>query len=180
MGSIQDFLEADHRRLEALLDRACADTDHVELSAYGEFRAGLLRHVAMEEKVLLADAKTRRRGARLPAAAQLRLDHAAIAAMLAAQPDARLVGDLRALLAIHDPLEEGDDGVYAQCERLAGAEADALLRRLHDVPPARPAPYSPHARIAAEIRRAIDAARRGRATQRPDVRPSSGSSSAPS
>jgi hypothetical protein len=164
MGSIQTFLEQDHARLDALLARAVADPAQIDETAYAEFRAGLLRHIAMEEKVLLADAKSRRGGDPLSAAAQLRLDHAAIAAMLAARPDAELVADLRALLVQHNHIEEGDGGVYAQCERHAGADVDALLRRLHDVPPARPAPYSPRARIAAEIRRAIDAAQRARSS----------------
>src|SRR5215471_2449433 len=112
MGSIQTFLEQDHARLDALLSRAVADPARIDETAYAEFRAGLLRHIAMEEKVLLADAKSRRGGEPLPAAAQLRLDHAAIAAMLAARPDEELVADLRALLALHNRIEEGDDGVY--------------------------------------------------------------------
>src|SRR6516225_4464762 len=44
MGPLTKFLEDDHRRLEALLERA--DTD---VAAYEEFREGLLRHIAMEE-----------------------------------------------------------------------------------------------------------------------------------
>ncbi len=164
-GPIRRMLSADHERLDGLLARAASGEGRVDEAAYAEFRAGLLRHIAMEEKVLLADAKARRGGEALPAAAQLRLDHAAIAAMLAAAPDAGLLADLRGLLALHNRIEEGEDGVYAQCERLAGPDVDALLARLHAVPAARPAPWSPRERIAREIRRALDAAYAARAAR---------------
>lgn len=158
MAAIQDFLEADHRRLEALLDRACADAGQVEREAFDAFREGLLRHIAIEEKVLLAEAKRLRGGEALPAAAQLRLDHAAIASILAARPTCEFIDELRALLGVHNTLEEGPDGVYAQCESLAGDGRPALLERIHAVPPVRVAPYSPPERIRREISRALRSA----------------------
>ena len=48
-GALARFLLDDHRRLEALLDRAATDP-----AAYEAFREGLLRHIAMEEKVRFA------------------------------------------------------------------------------------------------------------------------------
>ena len=47
-GAIHAFLADDHARLDALLSRAVADADNVDRDAYAEFRAGLLRHIAME------------------------------------------------------------------------------------------------------------------------------------
>lgn len=158
MAAIQDFLEADHRRLESLLDRACVEADRIEPAAYDEFRLGLLRHIAIEEKVLLAEAKRLRGGEPLPAAARLRLDHAAIAAVLAARPIPEFVRELRALLDVHNVVEEGPDGVYAQCERLAGDGLPALLERVYAVPAVRVAPYSPPERIRGEIARALRSA----------------------
>jgi hemerythrin HHE cation binding domain-containing protein len=158
MSAIRDLLEKDHERLDALLARATADPERASKEPYDEFRAGLLRHIAIEEKVLLAEAKRLRGGEPLPQAAQLRLDHAAIAAILAAQPDAELVRELRALLTLHNRIEEGDDGVYAACERLAGGGLPALLARIEAVPPVRVAPYANPDRIRAEIRRALAAA----------------------
>lgn len=177
MSAIHDFLEADHRRLDALFARATADPANIERAAYDEFREGLLRHIAMEEKVLLAEARRLRGGAPLPAAAQLRLDHAAIAAILAARPIPEFVGELRALLALHNRIEEGPEGVYAQCERLAGDGVAALLDRLRAVPPVRVAPYADPERIRGEIGRALKAAR---AAREAGISPPSGSSSAPS
>ena len=55
-GPIGDLLGRDHARLDELLARATAG-EAIDLEAYRAFRAGLLRHIAMEEKVLLPDAR---------------------------------------------------------------------------------------------------------------------------
>jgi len=148
MGPIHDLLAADHQRLGALLDAG----------AWEEFRAGLLRHIAIEEKVLLAEAKRIRGGAPLPAAAQLRLDHGAIATMLAAAPAPWVLTELRALLDAHNVIEEGEGGVYAACERLAGESLSDLHARVLAVPPVRLAPVIDPERIRGEIARAVRAA----------------------
>lgn len=59
-GPVYRFLADDHARLDLLLQRAFADPDQIDLHAYSEFRSGLLRHIAMEEKVLLPAAQQRR------------------------------------------------------------------------------------------------------------------------
>jgi hypothetical protein len=158
MNAVRAILEPDHRRLEALLDRACEDPDAIGRASYDAFREGLLRHIAIEEKVLLAEAKRLRGGEPLAAAAQLRLDHAAIAALLAVRPTAETVRELRALLAVHNTLEEGEEGVYAECERLSGDGLADLIERMRAVPPARVAEYASPVRLRAQLRRAIDAA----------------------
>ena len=66
-GKIHLYLGDDHRRLDALLERAVADPQNIDGSAYAQFRAGLLKHIGMEEKVLLPAAQ-KRRGAPLPVA----------------------------------------------------------------------------------------------------------------
>jgi hypothetical protein len=38
------------------------------------------------------------------------------------------------VLDTHNPFEEMEDGVYAQCERLAGAEIDKLRAQIADAP----------------------------------------------
>ena len=48
-GPITQFLAGDHARLDALLTQAVAAAGGVDLAAYGAFRAGLLRHIALEE-----------------------------------------------------------------------------------------------------------------------------------
>ena len=136
-GPICRLLVADHRRLERLLDEAAAAGDVIEPAPYAAFRKGLLRHIGIEEKILLPAAQRARDGEPLAVAARLRLEHGAIAALLVPTPTPAIVAALRAILARHDALEEGPDGVYATCERLLGGTAGAVLgaiRGASDVP----------------------------------------------
>lgn len=158
MSTVRDLLEEDHRRLEGLLAQATSSPESVDPEPFDAFRRGLLRHIAIEEKVLLAEARRLRGGAAVPAAAQLRLDHAAIAAILVARPTPGLVRALRALLVLHNAIEEGPGGVYAQCEAVCAAELPALRERIDAVPPVRTAAYVDPARVEREIRRALAAA----------------------
>lgn len=131
--ALADYLAADHARLRALLAEADGAAGF-DGDAFERFRAGLLRHISIEEKVLLPDAKRRRGGEPLPAAAQLRVEHSALAALLVPTPDAALARELAALLRVHDAREEGDGGVYAVCAALAGDDAAALLARAQAMP----------------------------------------------
>lgn len=88
-GPITDFLVKDHGRLEALLQAAVAQVGSVDQGAYDQFRAGLLRHIGMEEKILLPAAQRLRSGEPLPIASKLRLDHGAIASLLMRLPRLR-------------------------------------------------------------------------------------------
>jgi hypothetical protein len=131
-GKIYCYLADDHRRLDAPLERAMSDPENIDASAYAQFRAGLLRHIGMEEKVLLPAAQKLRGGEPLPVAAKLRLDHGALAALLVPTPTAPLVAAIRTILKAHNPIEEDPGGIYDQCEDLAGAEADQILRHLQN------------------------------------------------
>lgn len=61
-GPITDFLVQDHGRLEGLLQTAVAQVGSVDQGTYDQFRAGLLRHIGMEEKILLPAAQRIRGG----------------------------------------------------------------------------------------------------------------------
>src|SRR5215471_7502084 len=60
-GPLYEFLQRDHARLDELLRRSDA-TPAIDHSSYESFRGGLLRHIAMEEKVLLPEARRIRGG----------------------------------------------------------------------------------------------------------------------
>ncbi|MDQ3037370.1 MAG: hemerythrin domain-containing protein, partial [Myxococcota bacterium] len=90
MSTIREWLEADHRAMGALLDRADAG-GRLDVDAFEALRARLLRHIGIEEKVLLAAARDRR-GAPLARARQIRVEHGAIASLLVPTPDLALVG----------------------------------------------------------------------------------------
>ncbi|HJS67185.1 MAG TPA: hemerythrin domain-containing protein, partial [Nitrospiraceae bacterium] len=95
-GPITHFLLEDHRRLEGLLQSAVAQVGSVDQGTYDQFRAGLLRHIGMEEKILLPAAQRLRGGEPLPIASKLRLDHGAIASLLMPPPTASIIATIRA------------------------------------------------------------------------------------
>ena len=154
-GPIHRFLADDHRRLEALLDRATADPARVDRAAYAAFRAGLLKHIGMEEKILLPAARRSRGGEPLPAAAALRLQHGAIAALLVPTPTPDVIATLRVVLGIHNPLEEHPGGVYETCEKLAENEAAALLAELRALPDVPVAPHVDGPKVLNAARRTL-------------------------
>jgi hypothetical protein len=134
MGSIEAFMTADHVRLDALLRGAERDDGTIDVDAYAQFREGLLRHIGMEEKVLLPFARGKRAGEPLALARPLRLDHGKIAKLLVPTPDPSICAELRALLVEHNALEEGSEGLYAICDALAGDEATEVVTRLRAQP----------------------------------------------
>ncbi len=133
-GPILDYLAADHRRLESLLDRATGDPDRLDREAYASFRSGLLRHIGMEEKILLPAVHHVNGGEKLPQETRIRLDHGAIAALLVPPPVPRVTRTLKHILALHDELEEGPGGVYELCDTIAGREAIEIVERLRGMP----------------------------------------------
>jgi hypothetical protein len=60
------FLAGDHARLDGLLRRAMTEASTTDRAAYTEFRAGLLRHISLEEKILLPAAQRWQGGDPLP------------------------------------------------------------------------------------------------------------------
>ncbi|MEO9142302.1 MAG: hemerythrin domain-containing protein [Polyangiaceae bacterium] len=139
MGPIETWLSADHSRMDRLLAAACAN-DTIDHASFEEFRRGLLRHIGMEEKILLPFARERRDGVALEGARALRMDHGLLAKLLVPTPTVALCHRLRQELDRHNRIEEGDDGLYAMCDALAGDDAEAvvaMLQKAPEVPPAK-------------------------------------------
>jgi hypothetical protein len=154
-GKIHCYLAGDHDRLDALLERAMADPAHIDAAAYAQFRAGLLKHIAMEEKALVPAAQKARGGDPLPIAARLRLDHGALVALLVPSPTAPIAAAISAILKVHNPIEEDHGGVYDKCEKLAGAEADQILRQLQNHSEVKVLPHVDNAFVMETTRRAV-------------------------
>jgi hypothetical protein len=136
-GPIHCFLAADHRRLAALLDQAVAQPGHPDLVAYGLFRAGLLKHIGMEEKIVIPTIERSRYGASLAMIGRIRLDHGALAALLVPTPTPAIVAVLRLILARHNEIEEGPGGLYDLGDETASGQGDefvAHLRASSEVP----------------------------------------------
>lgn len=137
---ITDYLVLDHERLHELL-RAATEGGRFRPEPYAAFRSGLLRHIAIEEKVLLPAAR-RAQGEALSRAQDLRVEHAALTSLLVPTPDVQLCHEIASLLAAHDAKEEGPDGVYAECEALfSPAETQALAEVAENFRPVRVAPH---------------------------------------
>lgn len=167
-GPVARYLVEDHRAMEALLARAESDPARFDHEAFEAFRGRLLRHIGLEEKILLVHARRKRNGEPHPLAARLRMEHAAITSLLVPTPDRALVGELRSILSGHDAVEEGPGGLYETCEELAGEDAAELVARMREAPPVRLAAHydGPEA-----VRTAADALRSAGRMRAPRARP---------
>lgn len=163
-GPLFRFFAEDHRRLDGLLDRATAVPGHVDGVLFEEFREGLLRHIGMEEKLLLPAARRARGGESLPVARRLRLDHGAIAALLVPTPTPELVAKILSVLRPHNELEEGSQGLYETCDRLLAGEAVSLIEKLRAFPRVPLAPHQDSPLVERHIAETLAMARKARAS----------------
>jgi hypothetical protein len=155
--AITRYLTADHERLERLLD-AATRSEPYDPERYAEFRRGLLRHIGIEEKLLLPAAQRASGGTPLAMAARLRLDHGAIAALLVPTPTPTIVATLRHILESHNPIEEGADGLYAACDRLLAAEARDVVAEMEAYPAVPVSPHNDAATVMPAVERALERA----------------------
>lgn len=125
------YLTNDHRRLERLLEVATKDSS-VDMQAYNTFRIGLLRHIGIEEKIVLP--LLRDRSCEFLSERQLRLEHGAIAALLVPPPSPELLRALRSLLEKHNQLEEAGGTLYEILDDCSTEEHTQLVDRLRTFP----------------------------------------------
>ncbi len=157
-GMLMDFLVEDHRRLDGLFQAAAAHLETIDDHAYTQFRAGLLRHIGMEEKILLPAAQRQRGGEPLPIAAKLRLDHGALASLLMPTPTTAILATIQDILVGHNVLEEGAGGLYETCDALAGPGAESILAVLRAAREVTVMPYNDSPAVINAVRRALERA----------------------
>jgi hypothetical protein len=150
-GPIGEFMAFEH----ALLDKLFAQAARGSIEAYQSFRQHLLRHIRIEERLLLPMAEGKRGGKPLPLAARLRLDHGALAALMMLPPTARAFKAVKTVLESHNPLEETPGGIYDQCETLAGPEYGELLLQCEKRPPVPVSLWNDDSRVFQAARRAL-------------------------
>jgi hypothetical protein len=159
-GPLHRFFAEDHRRLGALLGRSVAEPGQVDLEPFNAFRAGILRHIGMEEKVLFPALREARGGEPHPGAAGLRVDHGAIAAILVATPTPDLVGEIISVLTPHNRREEESGGVYEACDEALGPDAaERMVEELRAFPEPPLKPYNDGPAVVKHIRETLDKAR---------------------
>lgn len=157
MGPIRAFMAEDHARLDALLSRALDGRARVELEPFGLFREGLLRHIGIEETILLPalqefpDAPTKLTD-------KLRLDHSALANLFMPRPTSELVRAVSYVLDRHNPLEEEPGGFYDACDALLAARAAELIARMERAPKVPLRDYSDRPQALAAAKRALQRA----------------------
>ncbi len=157
MGELHAFLSADHERLDALL-ATCLRTG--DSDAYDAFRRGLLRHIAIEERVLFPRLRTQ--SGLTPLEEQLHRDHAALAALLVPPPTGDELGRIASILAAHNPLEEEDGGLYEIVETVAGDELAQLMSSVNAIPAVRVMPNADSAVVRSSIEQLVRQAEEGR------------------
>lgn len=163
VGSISGFLTEDHRCLERLLDRAGAQAGEIEPISYEQFRAGLLRHIGMEEKILFPAIQRVQQGraesslvsSLAPALAQLRLEHGALAALLMPSPTTEVLATIREILRRHDEIEERPGGLYALGDKALIKEAEQILSALRAAPAVTLMPHSDSPAVTTTLHRAL-------------------------
>jgi hypothetical protein len=158
-GPLHQFFAADHRRLDGLLKGSMVDPGRIDLGPFGEFRAGILRHIGMEEKVLFPAAR-RARDENHSILARLRVDHGAIAALLVPTPTPAIVARIVTLLSAHNRREE-EGGVYDACDAAVdSAEAERLVQELRGFPAVPLKPYNDGPEVMKHIEVTLEMAQR--------------------
>ncbi len=157
-GPIHTFLANDHKRLDDLLRRASPDPDRVDADAYAQFRAGLLRHISIEEKILMPAAQRMRGGEPLPIAGRIRLDHGALVSLMVPPPTSSLLMTIRTILAIHNTLEEEVEGLYEAAEETIGEDTEGLLKIMREAADVRTLPHNPDPKALEAAQKAVERA----------------------
>jgi len=131
-SGVTRLLAAEHADSQARL-RVCVRPDgSVDLKHFDAFRHALLRHIAIEEKVLMP-ALTRAVGRSPLFQNGLRKDHAGVAALCVPTPTREWLEDLRELLEHHQRVEEATGGFYALVDEHLGGDP-ALLDAVASYP----------------------------------------------
>jgi hypothetical protein len=153
--SILEYLAVDHERLERLLDEASGDGGAIVIEPYEEFRRGLLRHIGIEERILLPAIMRARGGVPSRDAERLRLDHGAIVALLVPPPDPAIIRTLRFILGPHNELEEGDNGIYRVLDDPEDVDTALLLEKLTHAAEVPVMPFNEKPEVLEATRRAL-------------------------
>ena len=154
-GALYQYLADDHERLDALFQRAVARPGVIDLEPYHAFRKGLLRHISMEEKIVLPAIARWQGGKKAAIVEQLRLDHGALVSLLAPPPTPSIMLTIQSILEVHNKLEEEGDGLYKVLEDLAGTEMETLFAQFQAAPPVAVLPNNDKPEVLEAAKKAV-------------------------
>jgi hypothetical protein len=156
-GPLHHYLADDHVRLDRLLGAATTDAASVDMGPYAEFRKGLLRHIAIEEKILFPAISGSAGSTYSGLTGRLRLDHGALVSLLVPPPSRPIIATIRMILSAHNHLEEEPGGLYDIFERIAGSD-EKMLERLENAPVVPVLPHNGKPGALEATRRAVERA----------------------
>ncbi len=157
-GLLYEYLSGDHARLDRLLQAAEANSKVIDVKPYAEFRQGLLRHIGIEEKIVIPAISSRTKGEHADLAARLRQDHGALVSLLVPPPTRSIVATIQTILTAHNPREEGEDGLYDILERVTELDHAEILARMRSAPEVPVLPHNEKPMALEAARRAVDRA----------------------
>ncbi|MCU0701650.1 MAG: hemerythrin domain-containing protein [Myxococcaceae bacterium] len=140
MGRISAVLTAMHDELRRDLDACLLAEGGVDVERFDTYRHALLRHISLEEQVLMP-ALIAARGRPPDFRNGLRKDHAGIAALCVPMPEREWLENLKDLLDEHYRIEEEPGGFLDQCDEALAARAETVLAAIARHPTPALAPF---------------------------------------
>lgn len=158
MKQITHYLSADHDRLDQLLRLSITAAGEINTDAYQKFRQGLLRHIGIEEKILIPALKQNLDGEMQKTLDRIRSDHSAIVALLVPPPSPAIVQALKAILTGHNELEEKNGGFYERADAFDEIAAEQIAEKVKNAPDVKSLPNNPDPKVLDATRRALERA----------------------
>lgn len=155
---ISEYLANDHDRLDGLLIQVITPTGEINTNAYHQFRQGLLRHIGIEEKILIPALQSNLTDEMKKTLDRIRMDHSAIVALLVPPPSPAIISALKSILTGHNELEEANSGFYEQADTSEEQSPQQLAERVKNFPEVKSLPNNPDPKVLEATRRALERA----------------------
>ncbi len=155
---ITNYLSDDHDRLDALLKQSLKPDGSIDLDAYHQFRQGLLRHIGIEEKVLIPALKNDLDDEIKSTLERIRMDHSAIVALLVPTPSPEIISALHAIVEKHNELEEKNGGFYERSDAYDAQASLHMAENVRNAPEVKSLPNNPDPKVLEATRRALERA----------------------
>ena len=156
--SLSTYLTSDHDRIDNFLQQALTDSGDINPDAYNGFRQGLLRHIGIEEKILIPALQPLLNERMKQILAQIKADHSLIVALLVPSPTKGIIAALNTILEKHNWLEEANGGFYEFSERFNEQMLSELAEKIRTAPEVKSLPNNPDPKVLAATRRALERA----------------------